>query len=91
MPSRVRFLINPFLILTMNKARYTNKIPEDRGEVIKVIEEVKKPVKVMILGGVDSGKTTLAVFLTNELLKNGFKVGVIDSDVGQKEYFLRVS
>jgi len=68
----------------MNKARYTNKIPEDRREVIKVIEELRRPVKVMILGGVDSGKTTLAVFLTNELLKNGFKVGVIDSDVGQK-------
>jgi len=68
----------------MNKARYTNKIPEDRREVIKVIEELRRPVKVMILGGVDSGKTTLAVFLTNELLKSGFKVGVIDSDVGQK-------
>ena len=56
------FLISSFLTLTMNKARYTNKIPEDRREVIKVIEELKRPVKVMILGGVDSGKTTLAVF-----------------------------
>ncbi|NJE25086.1 polyhydroxyalkanoate depolymerase [Thermococcus sp. MV5] len=68
----------------MNKAKYTNRVPEDRKEVVEVIKKLKKPVKVMIIGSVDSGKTTLTVFLANELLKEGLRVGIIDSDIGQK-------
>ncbi|NJE12742.1 Clp1/GlmU family protein [Thermococcus sp. LS2] len=68
----------------MNKARYTQEVPEDRRDILRILENHKKPVKVMILGGVDSGKTTLATFLANELLSLGFKVAVIDSDIGQK-------
>lgn len=68
----------------MNKAKYTQEVPEDRNEVLKIIQEEKKPLKIMILGGVDSGKTTLTVFLANELLSQGFRVAIVDSDVGQK-------
>ncbi|MDN5321043.1 MAG: polynucleotide 5-hydroxyl-kinase [Thermococcaceae archaeon] len=68
----------------MNKAKYTQEVPEDRGEVLKIIQKEKKPLKIMILGGVDSGKTTLTVFLANELLSQGFRVAIVDSDVGQK-------
>jgi len=68
----------------MNKAKYTQEVPEDRKEVLKVIQEAKKPLKIMIVGGVDSGKTTLTVFLANELLSQGFRVAIVDSDIGQK-------
>ncbi|MBO8175150.1 MAG: polyhydroxyalkanoate depolymerase [Thermococcus sp.] len=68
----------------MNKAKYTQEVPEDRREILTVLENHKKPVKIMILGGVDSGKTTLATFLANELLSLGFRVAIIDSDIGQK-------
>ncbi|ALV62409.1 hypothetical protein ADU37_CDS07100 [Thermococcus sp. 2319x1] len=68
----------------MNKAKYTQEVPEDRNEVLKIIQEEKKPLKIMVLGGVDSGKTTLTVFLANELLSQGFRVAIVDSDVGQK-------
>lgn len=68
----------------MNKACYTKEIPEDRFEVLSYIEGREKPLKVMLIGGVDSGKTTLTTFLANELLNLGFKVAIIDCDVGQK-------
>ncbi|MDI3475341.1 MAG: polynucleotide 5-hydroxyl-kinase [Thermococcaceae archaeon] len=70
----------------MNKATYTKEVPEDRVQLLEVIvrESLKGPLKVMIVGGTDSGKTTLLTFLANELLKDGIRVAVVDSDVGQK-------
>ncbi|AMQ18512.1 Clp1/GlmU family protein [Thermococcus peptonophilus] len=68
----------------MNKARYTQDVPEDRIELLKSIARHDKPFKLMVIGGVDSGKSTLITFLANELLSLGFKVAVVDSDVGQK-------
>lgn len=68
----------------MNKAAYTEDVPEDRFELLNRILEVEKPVKVMLIGSTDSGKTTLLTFLANKLLENGLKVAIVDSDVGQK-------
>ena len=68
----------------VNKAYYTAEVPEDRFEVLNYIKEAQKPLKIMIIGGVDSGKTTLATFLVNELLNLEVKVAIVDSDVGQK-------
>lgn len=68
----------------MNKATYTEDVPEDRFELLERIASEDKPLKVMLVGGTDSGKTTLLTFLANGLLELGFRVAVIDSDVGQK-------
>ncbi len=70
----------------MNKAEYTLEVPTDRFELYRLILEkaVEGPVKVMVAGGVDSGKTTLVNFLLNGLIGEGLKVAVVDSDVGQK-------
>lgn len=38
---------------------------------------------VLILGGVDSGKTTFCTWLARELVGRGLRVGLIDADVGQ--------
>ncbi|WP_054839489.1 Clp1/GlmU family protein [Thermococcus sp. JCM 11816] len=69
----------------MNKARYTQDVPEDRIKLLESIASYNKPFTLMVVGGgVDSGKSTLITFLGNELLSLGFKVAVVDSDVGQK-------
>jgi polynucleotide 5'-hydroxyl-kinase GRC3/NOL9 len=39
----------------------------------------------MLVGGVDTGKTTLATFLANGLRQRGLQVGVVDADLGQSE------
>ena len=70
----------------MNKAVYTRDVPQDRFDAIQLLlgESERGPLKVMVVGGTDSGKTTLLTFLINELIAQGLSVAVVDSDVGQK-------
>ncbi|ASJ11708.1 Clp1/GlmU family protein [Thermococcus thioreducens] len=68
----------------MNKATYTEDVPPDRFELLERIMNLERPAKVMLIGPTDSGKTTLLTFLANRLLKEGLRVAVVDSDVGQK-------
>ncbi|WP_457751925.1 Clp1/GlmU family protein [Thermococcus sp.] len=70
----------------MNKATYTRDVPRDRFDALELLlGEVRKgPVKIMIVGGTDTGKTTLLTFLLNEFMAEGLRVAVVDSDVGQK-------
>jgi len=44
-----------------------------------------KPVTVMVMGGVDSGKTSFCAYLANRSLKEKLKVAVIDGDLGQSD------
>ncbi len=39
----------------------------------------------MVLGGVDSGKSSIAALIANRALLYGYRVGVVDSDVGQAD------
>lgn len=39
----------------------------------------------LVVGGVDTGKTSLVTFLANGLLARGFRIGVVDADLGQSE------
>ncbi|WP_460041617.1 Clp1/GlmU family protein [Thermococcus atlanticus] len=68
----------------MNKAKYTDDVPGDRRELLKIIGQLDRPAKIMVIGGTDSGKTTLVTFLANRLVSTGFRVALVDSDVGQK-------
>ncbi|WP_297551202.1 Clp1/GlmU family protein [Thermococcus sp.] len=67
----------------MNKAIYTNDVPPDRLELLAELSS-RDAVKVMVIGGLDTGKSTLVTFLANELMNLGKSVAVVDSDVGQK-------
>jgi polynucleotide 5'-hydroxyl-kinase GRC3/NOL9 len=44
-----------------------------------------KPVTVMVMGGVDSGKTSFCAYLANRALKENLKAAVIDGDLGQSD------
>ncbi|WP_457741509.1 Clp1/GlmU family protein [Thermococcus sp.] len=67
----------------MNKANYTRDVPHDRLELLAELSS-RDTVKVMVIGGLDTGKSTLVTFLANELLNVGRSVAIVDSDVGQK-------
>ncbi|MFQ5788068.1 MAG: Clp1/GlmU family protein [Thermodesulfobacteriota bacterium] len=56
------------------------EIPSDWISVFKAIRNSKA---VMVLGGSDTGKTTLIKYLINEFLKIDKRVAFVDSDVGQ--------
>ncbi|MET1100894.1 MAG: Clp1/GlmU family protein [Pyrodictiaceae archaeon] len=40
---------------------------------------------VMVLGPTDSGKSSLVAFIANRAIMRGYKVGIIDADVGQSD------
>lgn len=60
-------------------------IPSSWEEAVKEILSLKKPVTVMVLGGMDSGKTSFCTFLVNEAVMNKYKTCIIDADLGQSD------
>ena len=59
-------------------------IPEGWEEIVNEIKKISKPRTVMILGNVDSGKTTFSIFLTNALVSTS-EIAIIDADIGQSD------
>ncbi len=45
----------------------------------------KKPITVMVVGSVDSGKTSFCTYLSNKLIASGWRVAVVDEDLGQSD------
>jgi polynucleotide 5'-hydroxyl-kinase GRC3/NOL9 len=45
----------------------------------------KKPATIMVIGGVDTGKTGFCTYLTNKLVSQNCRVAVLDEDVGQSD------
>ncbi len=45
----------------------------------------RRPLVVMVVGAVDTGKTSFCTFLARTLFEAGFKVAVVDSDLGQSD------
>ncbi|TFG30727.1 MAG: hypothetical protein EU532_00100 [Promethearchaeota archaeon] len=71
-----------------------NSIPDEWIEIkdslikkIKNLQAKDKPFKIMVLG-ISSGKTTLIKYLANNFLREGYKGGYLDSDLGQQIMYL---
>jgi len=60
-------------------------VPSSWENAAKEVLSLKKPVTVMVMGGVDSGKTSFCTFLANEALRKKWKTGIIDADLGQSD------
>ncbi len=61
------------------------EIKDEIGEELK--KNPESPLKIMVLG-ISSGKTTLIKYLANNFMKEGFKGGYLDSDLGQQIIYL---
>ena len=63
-----------------------NTVPPSWAVAAETLQELeKRPAVVMVVGGVDSGKTSLCTYLINRLLGAGCKVAILDCDVGQSD------
>jgi polynucleotide 5'-hydroxyl-kinase GRC3/NOL9 len=51
----------------------------------RALDRTARSRLTLLVGGVDTGKTSLATFLANGLRARGFQVGVVDADLGQSE------
>jgi len=60
-------------------------IPQSWENASKEILSHKKPVTVMVMGDVDSGKTSFCAYLLNLALKKGWKEAIVDGDLGQSD------
>ena len=60
-------------------------IPSSWRDVVEEALSLGSSAKLLVLGAVDVGKTSLCTFLVNEALKVGRSVGIIDADVGQSD------
>ncbi|MCS7097147.1 MAG: Clp1/GlmU family protein [Candidatus Methanomethylicia archaeon] len=63
-------------------------IPIEWHSAIKKVLDLRKPLKIMVLGSAESGKSVLSTFIANEAFSRGYKTAVIDSDVGQSDFGL---
>jgi len=60
-------------------------VPSSWEDAAKEILSLKKPVTVMVVGGMDSGKTSFCTFLVNEAVMKNWRTSVIDADLGQSD------
>jgi polynucleotide 5'-hydroxyl-kinase GRC3/NOL9 len=86
----LQFLCNSEVELVLgDSASYAetdgDSIPSSWGDAVNEIQSTKEPKIVLVLGGVDSGKTSFCTYLTNTGLKNKYKVALIDGDLGQSD------
>jgi polynucleotide 5'-hydroxyl-kinase GRC3/NOL9 len=58
-------------------------IPTSWSEAAQIVQRQRGTV--VVLGEVDSGKSSLCTYLTNMCVDGGLKVGVVDGDVGQAD------
>lgn len=59
-------------------------IPNSWKELVKRIKK-KTYKRIIVIGGVDSGKSTFCTFLANSFLKSGLEANLIDADIGQSD------
>ncbi|MEM3754374.1 MAG: Clp1/GlmU family protein, partial [Candidatus Bathyarchaeia archaeon] len=61
-----------------------NAIPESWNEAVEKILGMKNP-KVIVIGDVDSGKSTFCTYLINKTIDKGINPIIIDADIGQSD------
>ncbi|MFQ6064391.1 MAG: Clp1/GlmU family protein [Candidatus Bathyarchaeia archaeon] len=60
-------------------------IPSSWDDALKEIKACGRPLTVMVMGEVDSGKTSFCTYLINHALKMKWKAAIIDADLGQSD------
>jgi len=61
-----------------------NPIPKDWMKLYEVLSR-SRVFKAIILGDIDVGKSSLILYLANMLIRDGYRIGVIDADIGQSD------
>ncbi|UCE43851.1 MAG: hypothetical protein JSV57_05765, partial [Candidatus Bathyarchaeota archaeon] len=60
-------------------------VPSSWEDALKEIKACKRPLTVMVMGEVDSGKTSFCTYLLNQALRMKWKAAIIDADLGQSD------
>ena len=61
-------------------------IPLSWGKAYETIVQFeKKPAVILVVGGIDSGKSSFCTYLINRFVNEKYKVAILDEDLGQSE------
>ncbi len=60
-------------------------LPPDWVAAVEAIADGGRPSVVIVVGDVDSGKTAFTTLVSNHLVLKGYRVAVVDGDVGQSD------
>ncbi|MFA5363799.1 MAG: Clp1/GlmU family protein [Candidatus Bathyarchaeia archaeon] len=60
-------------------------VPPSWDEAAKQVFGQNLPVTVLVVGGVDSGKTSFCTYLVNQSVLNKWRTFVVDADLGQSD------
>ncbi|MFQ5758774.1 MAG: Clp1/GlmU family protein [Candidatus Bathyarchaeia archaeon] len=60
-------------------------VPSSWENALKEIKACRRPLTVMVMGEVDSGKTSFCTFLLNHALRMRWKAAILDADLGQSD------
>jgi len=77
-PSELEVSINEHSFLEKRK----EAVPK---EWFSAMDEIKDAEKIMVIGALDSGKSTFILFSSNYLIENNVRVAIVDADVGQSD------
>lgn len=69
---------------TVNEAEASTTPPPWKSAANTVLSH-EKPVVVMVMGDVDSGKTSFCTYLANKALKETRQIVIVDADLGQSD------
>lgn len=58
---------------------------EWQSVAVQIARSGRRPLVVMVVGAIDTGKTTFCTFLARSLWEKGLKVAVVDADLGQSD------
>ncbi|RLF21221.1 MAG: hypothetical protein DRJ68_03945 [Thermoprotei archaeon] len=87
----IEFVEDSTVELRLGSEAKVEKLPETmipsewRVAVEGMLSQGLKPFTCIVLGDVDSGKTTFCTYFVNYAVSKGLRVGVIDKDPGQTE------
>lgn len=59
--------------------------PLEWKEAVERICSLRGPTVAIVLGGVDSGKSTFCIYLVNQAVAKGLRTAIIDKDPGQSD------
>jgi len=63
-----------------------NTVPQSWSKTFEAVLSVQqKPTTVLILGKIDSGKSSFCTYIVNKLLTEACRVAVLDGDIGQSD------
>ena len=80
-PLLIESISDSRLLVRSSSSPVETRVPDSWREVESEVESGT----IVFIGSSDSGKSSMITYLANKLVEKGLEVGIVDSDIGQKD------